>query len=587
MNNYPWRIQIVYALLLSLIILWIFLPITIGLKLLGSTLAVVIAGTLFYRLLRYRRLLNAATKNIAFLAQKLDLLPARQRYRLPLFLVTGNSAKAFFPSDLTLAEQNIVVSSEAVWIYVEEYSELPIVFDSLVARWPDMLGRIGLLLAVAPEEESKAGLFTAKLQAFRQSWVDTCKMAKYRLPVYVSAHISLNSLHYHDNATLPVYWYQIIAQKLYLLDEYLSPLDNWVHDKTINSLERQQRLSVRVMLNEYQAWIKTNILDVLSDPKQPLTKCIPVGTVIYPLNSQQVNDNLIERMFASVTTLSLPHSKTSEKQIIAPPDRLIKFMPIAYPNSPIRKTVCNMIVITALFLMAALGASYWNNIKLAQQVHSDIHTYDLIAMDSYSEKREALALLKADRRLLNDYFKQGEPIKLGLGLYHGQRLLEPLSQAISRYVPEPPPPPAPPPPPPPPAPDPTPPIFSFDALSLFESGKMQLKPEATKTLIDALMAIKLYMQQNSSKGWLVLVSGHTDTTGDSNKNQQLSLDRAAAVRNWMIQASNIPENCFAVQGYGANKPLVSNDTPQGRAQNRRVEISLVPQISTCKLIDEN
>jgi len=102
-----------------------------------------------------------------------------------------------------------------------------------------------------------------------------------------------------------------------------------------------------------------------------------------------------------------------------------------------------------------------------------------------------------------------------------------------------------------------------------------------------LMTIKLYMKENSSKGWLVLVSGHTDTTGDSNKNQQLSLDRATSVRDWMIKASNIPENCFAIQGYGANKPLASNDTPEGRAQNRRVEITLVPQISTCKLVDEN
>ncbi|WP_392563369.1 OmpA family protein [Orbus wheelerorum] len=587
MNDYPWRIQITYAVLLSFIILWIFLPITIGWKLLGSLVIIAIASILFYRLLRYRRLLNAATKNIDFLSQKLDLLPARQRYRLPLFLVTGNCAKEFFPSDLTLAEQNIVVSSEAVWIYVEEHSELPIVFDSLVARWPDMLGRIGLFLAIAPEEESKAGLFTAKLQAFRQSWVDTCRVAKYRLPVYISAHIGLNNLHYHDNATLPAYWYQIVAQKLYLLDEYLSPLDNWVNDKSINSVERQQRLSVRAMLNEYQNWIKLNVLDVLCDPKQPINKCIPTGTVIYPLNGRQVSDNLIERMFSGITTLSLPNDKAIEPHIVTPPDRLVKFMPIAYPNSPIRKTLCNMIIITALFFIAALGASYLNNIKLAQQVSNDIRSYDLIAMDSYSEKREALAILKADRNLLNNYFKQGEPVKLGLGLYHGQYLLEPLSQAISRYVPEPPPPPAPPPPPPPPEPDPEPPVFSFDALSLFESGKMKLKQESTKTLIDALMALKLYMKENSDKGWLVLVSGHTDATGDSNKNQQLSLDRAAAVRDWMIKASNIPENCFAIQGYGANKPLASNDTPEGRAQNRRVEISLVPQISTCKLVDEN
>ncbi|WP_392559009.1 OmpA family protein [Orbus mooreae] len=590
MNDYPWRVQIIYGAILGLLLFWLFLPITIGWKLLATLIILAIAGGLFYQLLKYRKLLNASTHNIEFLAEKLALLPARQRYRLPIFLVTGNGAKDFFPEDLTVAEQNIIVSSEAVWIYVEEYSELPIVFDSLVARWPDMLGRIGVFLALTPELESKQGLFTAKLQAFRQSWVDTCRMAKYQLPVYVSAHIGLNNLHYHDNATVPVYWYQIIDRKLSLLDDYLSPIDNWVNDKVINSHERQQRLAIRAMLLEYEAWINSNILQVLSDTKQPIAKCIPTGTVIYPINNHQEPDNLIARRFADITTLYLPNDPAIE-QVITAPDRLVKFMPIAYPYSPIRKAICNIVMMSAVFFMGALGASYWNNIKLAQHINNDIQSYELIAMDSYAEKCEALALLKEDRELLNTYFKQGEPIKLGLGLYHGQDLLKPLNLAISNYVPE-----------PPKIEIPKPDtvyitkrevvikeaqVIRLDSLSLFESGQATLKPDSTKVLINALMDIKTQIKENNGVGFLVLISGHTDSTGDANKNQLLSLDRAAAVRNWLIQTSDIPETCFAVQGYGAKVPLESNDTLEGRAKNRRVEITLVPQTSTCKLEDEN
>lgn len=593
MNDYPWRIQIIYGAILSFILLLVFLPIALGWKIIGSLLILIVCSALFYRQIEYRKRLNACTQNIDFLTEKLALLPARQRYRLPILLVTGNSAKDFFPDDLTLAKSNVIVSSEAVWVYVEEYAELPIVFDSLVARWPDMLGRVGIFLALTPELETKQGLFTAKLQAFRQSWVDTCRVAKYRLPVYISTHVGLNNLHYHDEATLPVYWYQMLSGQLYLLDEFLSPLNNWVNDKTLSSVEREKRLAIRAMLTESQAWVNRHILDVLNDSKQPIAKCVPAGVAIYPLNAHFVKDNLLERECVKLTTLNLPNNYQLQ-DVVTPPDGLVKHMPIAYPYSPIRKTVCNMIIMTSLFFIGGLCASYWNNIKLAQQIENDIAHYDLIAMDSYAEKWQALNILKADNTQLNNYFKQGEPVKLGLGLYHGQALLRPINEAIGRYVPEPP--------PPPPIPIPETiviketvpvevikeyPVIRLDSLSLFESGKGALKPESTKVLINALMEIKTQIKQNDNVGWLILISGHTDATGDPTKNQQLSLDRAAAVRDWIIQTSDIPETCFAIQGYGAKKPLVSNDTPEDRAQNRRVEISLVPQISTCQLMDEN
>lgn len=73
-----------------------------------------------------------------------------------------------------------------------------------------------------------------------------------------------------------------------------------------------------------------------------------------------------------------------------------------------------------------------------------------------------------------------------------------------------------------------------------------------------------------------------DATGDEKSNQQLSLRRAEAVRNWMLQTSDIPATCFAVQGLGESQPAATNDTPQGRAVNRRVEISLVPRSDACQ-----
>lgn len=586
MSDYPKRIQIIYAAILSLLLLFVFLPITVGWKIIGTILVLVIAGGLLWRMQRYRRLLALSTTNIDFLTQKLDLLPARQRYRLPILLVTGSAAKDFFPEDLSIAESNIVVSSEAVWIYVEEYSHLPIVYDSLISKWPDMIGRVGIFLALTPELEDKQGLFIAKLQAFRQSWADTCRIAKYQLPVYLSTHIGLNNLIYDEQNPLPVYWFQLVDHKLFLLDRYLSPLNNWVNDIKTPSSERERRLRLRPLLNETQSWIEQIVLSTLIDPKQPIAKCKPTGIAIYPINQSIVNNNIMQKQWESITTLPLPNNHKIEDNV-SPPDSLIKFMPIAYPFSPIATMVCGLITITSIFIMGCLGASFWNNIKLSDQIQNDIRHYHLISMDSYEEKRQALELLKDDRAMLNQYLAQGEPVRLGMGLYHGQQLLEPLNVSMSDYVAK------------PPEPEKiiikeekvimkeVPSVIRLDSLALFESGQSSLKSDSTKILVNALVEMKKQINANHGTGWLILVAGHTDSTGDENKNIQLSLERATAVRNWIIKASDIPETCFAIQGYGAKKPLVSNDTLEGRAQNRRVEISLVPQMSNCILANEN
>ncbi|WP_022824921.1 OmpA family protein [Hymenobacter norwichensis] len=74
----------------------------------------------------------------------------------------------------------------------------------------------------------------------------------------------------------------------------------------------------------------------------------------------------------------------------------------------------------------------------------------------------------------------------------------------------------------------------------------------------------------------VAVHGHTDNVGDPQKNQQLSEDRAMAVREWLQQKSTsaFPEGRVQVYAHGATEPVVSNATPTGKAKNRRVEVVL-------------
>ena len=170
--------------------------------------------------------------------------------------------------------------------------------------------------------------------------------------------------------------------------------------------------------------------------------------------------------------------------------------------------------------------------------------------------------------------RNGIPARMGLGLYQGERLRMPVLDAIRSWVPPPPPP------EPQPKPKPVPKIVRLDSMSLFDSGKSVLKAGSTKMLVNSLVGVK------AKPGWLIVVAGHTDNTGTPQLNQPLSLKRAAAVRDWMRDTGDLPESCFAVQGYGESRPVATNDTADGRALNRRVEISLVPQANACQLPGE-
>jgi type VI secretion system protein VasL len=121
----------------------------------------------------------------------------------------------------------------------------------------------------------------------------------------------------------------------------------------------------------------------------------------------------------------------------------------------------------------------------------------------------------------------------------------------------------------------TPDPIQLDSLNLFDPGSAELKPGSTKLLVNALVGIK------AQPGWLIVISGHADARGDAARNLDLSRARASAVRDWMQRMGDIPDSCFAVQGVAASQPVSSNDTLNGRAENRRVDIRLVPQRDAC------
>jgi outer membrane protein OmpA-like peptidoglycan-associated protein len=106
----------------------------------------------------------------------------------------------------------------------------------------------------------------------------------------------------------------------------------------------------------------------------------------------------------------------------------------------------------------------------------------------------------------------------------------------------------------------------------FAVNRAILTPEAKKAL-DALVTKTAGM-----KGFAFEITGYTDTTGNPERNRILSEKRANAVITYLTDTHNVPlRRIVTPLGYGQARPVADNSTPEGRAQNRRVEVKLMQQ----------
>jgi outer membrane protein OmpA-like peptidoglycan-associated protein len=104
----------------------------------------------------------------------------------------------------------------------------------------------------------------------------------------------------------------------------------------------------------------------------------------------------------------------------------------------------------------------------------------------------------------------------------------------------------------------------------FRSGSAVLSPDSKLTLDD------IASKAMNAKGYVLEVSGYADATGSVARNRALSQRRADAVIRYLVENHNIPlRRIVTPYGYGEMNPVAENETREGRAQNRRVEIKLL------------
>ncbi len=117
---------------------------------------------------------------------------------------------------------------------------------------------------------------------------------------------------------------------------------------------------------------------------------------------------------------------------------------------------------------------------------------------------------------------------------------------------------------------------------LFDSGKSTLRPIAREKLAKISGIVLPYPDLR------LAIEGNTDSVGSDSMNQQLSEQRAGSVRDYLAK-ENIPSSSMTSKGFGKTQPVASNDTAEGRQQNRRVELVVSGEVigTTIGIVSQN
>ncbi|MEB8256232.1 OmpA family protein [Enterobacter asburiae] len=542
----------------AVLALWLILgfwALSTGSRVVLSLLVVVVSGLMLWRQRQASQARATAVREIVD-----ENLPPED-FQGAVILACGDNAP-LFASGFHHRE-----TRQGWYLRVKDAEKLPLFAQHMSLMRPALVSQISVMLAVVPEQHTSRDDFTQSLRGWQRAVVQ-CRAAFGTLPplwtvTWVSPPVAC--------AEEEPVWFTTVSQRggihVYQPGQGSMSLREWTRDTGAEG--RLSRLSQGLWLDSLLAWQNSALNDLLSVRRGelPVMKPCVQGMCIVPVSG--IEGNLWQQHITTVTAL--------------PPDTVVTNEPLLLPELllpalPRRRGVSRRMVfwryagfLGGIFLALAMLASWMNNQRLIRNVGDHLALYHQLPGKPVAPKLRAQQRLRADGALLDDWQRRGEPLRYRLGLYQGLRLIPLVEAAVSDWAPPPPPPPV---------------IkkiiqgpktLRLDSMSLFDSGKFVLKAGSTKMLVNSLVGIK------AKPGWLIVVSGHTDNTGTPQLNQTLSLKRAEAVRNWMRDTGDVPESCFAVQGYGESRPVATNDTPEGRALNRRVEISLVPQASACQI----
>lgn len=521
------NLLLIWTLILALYFIWgiwaIYWPVKICLTIFTLLMSLLIAY-------RYYRWQQRRTPD------NLNQLPKAKK----IILMAGDNL-----SDWIEAGQPWRLFREALWLRVDQSAELCSVYQALNDQ-----NQIpaGLFLILNPEHYPHTAALEQNIAQWRQEIETLQGVFKRKIPVTLGIYTDLadDQLAYWP----PKIVNQISRQRSGVAD-YFRQLQRQLDALAAMSAEHQNHISYQSAASIYlsQLWLQRHVINNLL-PDVAYRHALYLNACIW-LNSYYVDEHAPWRLF-EIETTGLVTSSRHHK-----PDGLHHLPPIE--ANMIRqhylgqggKYLCYAIDALLLFFIAGSSYSYVNNHQWMKQIIANHQQYIALPEKQHNERLDAITDLKKIQQTLQHYQTYGEPASMGFGLYHATELLPVINDDINHFQIA------------------RKQVIRLDTTALFDVGQSKLKNDAKLSL----QGLLTWIQANPNQR--VLIDGYTDNTGDNESNKKLSLARAQAVRDWLVNASTFTAEHFTVQGYGASNPIATNDNGDGRSKNRRVEITLV------------
>lgn len=544
MSGYPYRLQALWITLLALAWVGFCSPLPNGVNaLLAVVVAVAAIVAMGWATRRLRARHRATARTLVALDGALRALPSDLKRHTPLVIAIGD-AQAMA---CVWGDDRVRVTDAAIWVRSESPAAVMHLADAL-KRWRDGQGPDAIVLLVAADHDHGDIDATVAWMPWRSALNAACRAVGYVLPVGVAVYAASAP---GDTEASP--WFGVsgvAALDVKNLPAVVAPrLQQYV--RVAAPGEPEAHACRAALLDALVRWTSTAFLPMWVEGRTPW-RVTAFGVSIAPgLPSPRAR---FGQFVAQTTGLVSPSVDRHVPSRYPLPDAILTGM----PRQPVRRAwlraFAHAVIGGVAFFAAGAAASAWQNRALMQRVSDDAARYQGIPVAQDAARVDALAAVKRDRDELEQYADAGVPMRLGFGLYRGTPWLPVVNRLIASYQP--------------PAPPPS--VIELDSMALFNSGSAVLRPGSNRVLVAALEMIKAHPDKR------VLVAGYTDATGHPASNLKLSEARAAAVRDWLVDASGLSPTRFAVQGYGDTRPKASNDTEAGRAANRRVAITLIP-----------